>query len=144
MHDHRTLYVREVSSFGKVRIRNRAKAEERLLCDEYVIGRATEVRRQGLFADQVRQKLMEVTTTVPPPDENNRPSVQFHKGIGQVARNLDWLEDYQTVQVQVFHDWQLNETTRNYKGSPHVFDELRQKECEGLFEPPAACADSRE
>ena len=125
--DQPALYVREVSSFGEIRIRDRAEAEEHLLRDEYLIGGATEVRRQGLFAAQVRQKLMEVITTVPPPDENNRPSVQFHKGIGQVAQNLDWLKGYQTEQVQVFDEWHLTETTRNYEEAPHVFDEFRQR-----------------
>ena len=114
----------------------RAEAEERLFKEEYRVGRATRVSRHGVFETQVRHMLVEMRSTVPPPDDNNRPSVRFHKGVAEVAANLDWLKGYETSQVQVFHEWNLNESTGSYVEGPHIFDGLTERRAKVFLNLP--------
>lgn len=54
------LYIREVSSFGDVRIRNRADADECLLRDEYRVGTVTQWGPHDSLNRIVLQKLEEI------------------------------------------------------------------------------------
>ena len=119
-----TLYVRKVCSFGEVRIRNRAEAEEHLLTEQCRVGRVTQRGQRGNLRAFAQQKLGEIRRAAPPPDENNRPSTGFHSAVTAVASNLDWLDPYETMEVEVFVGRNVNLGFRELDEDSHLFFRL--------------------
>lgn len=124
-----TLYVREVQSFGGsgVRIRNRVEANAHLFADQWRVGRVTQLGHRGNLRLIARQKLREIGTAAPPRDENNRPSTRFHSAVATVASNLEWLDPFETMEVEVFVQRSVNLGSREPDEDFHLFFGLAER-----------------
>ncbi len=120
MDESTTLYVRAVHSFGGVRIRDRAEAEQHLLRDEWRVGRVASVEERSL-QNFVRQKFRELKAAPTPREENHPASTQFHRAIAEIASNLDWLNPYQTTEVEVFDKRSFDQVFRPLNEDYHLF-----------------------
>ena len=90
------LYVREVDTYGEVRIRTREEADAYLLTDKFKVENLAILGKKGSLGHFVQSKLNDVRRMIPPRDEDNRRSTVFHQALKNLDEKCNWLNDYQT------------------------------------------------